>query len=241
MMYIEHIKSLDIEQALLCRPKGRIEHIAADNKIQVLTYKPLSSALPFLSYGFVKQVKEFKPDIIHTRLSSAAGIAGYWQKFINIPVISTFDKPAKSKYYSGASHCISCADWLKNYMINAQHIDSHKIDVIHNPVNASEFALNKDVRREFRSSLGISDDEIMFSGMGIYVHRKGFDVLIKAFARLRELYSGNRNLRLALIGGEGEHGMRRKYLKLAGELGVNVIMPDTFVQDVRKCGHLIYS
>lgn len=235
--YIEHIKSLEVfdtEQALLCRPGGEIEHYANDNGIMTLTFKPLISALPVISPGFVKAVKSFSPDIIHTRLSSAAYIAGYWQKFLKIPVVSTFDKPAKSKYYSGATHCISCAEWLKNYMVNIQGISAEKIDVIHNPVNAKKFMRDENIRKNFRESLGLNDNDILFSGMGIYIYRKGFDILIKAFAEVKKLYSGSENLHLALIGGDGEKNMRENYLHLADELGVKLIMPEKFVDDVRK-------
>lgn len=233
--YIEHLKSLeafDIEQALLCRPGGKMEQTAKKNGILAFTWRPLISGMPFLSPGFLKILHDFSPDIIHTRLSSAAGIAGFWKKFHNIPIVSTFDKPAKAKYYVNSSHCISCAEWLKNYMVNSQGMDENKITVIHNPVDTVKFSRNEEKRREFRKSLGLNDDDILFSGMGIYVHRKGFDVLIRAFARVCDSYKGEYKLRLAIIGGGGESGMRENYLRLAGELGVKIILPDEFVEDV---------
>ena len=235
--YIDSIKALEafgIEQALMCRPGGEMESCARENGIETLTFRPLAAAVPVLSPGFVRKVKAFAPDIIHTRLSSAAYIAGYWQKSMKIPVISTFDKPAKAKYYAKASCCISCAEWLKNYMADSQGMEAAKIDVVHNPVNAQKFARDDNIRKEFRQTLGLSDDDILFSGMGIYVHRKGFDILIKAFAKARELYTGSETLKLALIGGGGEKGMRESYVSLAESLGVKLIMPDNFVQDVRK-------
>ena len=228
--YIEHILSLDAESALLCRP-GEMEHLARENGITTLTYTPTVASLPFLARGFVRAVRAFNPDIIHTRLSSAAFIAGYWSRKLGVPVVSTFDKPAKAKYYVHASHCISCASWLKDYMVSTQHMNPAKITVIHNPVKASRFACDDDTRRSFRRELGLSDNDVLFSGMGIYVHRKGFDVLIRAFAKVHEAYP---DAKLALIGGEGEPGMKDSYSRLAGELGVSVIMPEVFVQDVRK-------
>ncbi len=235
--YIAHIKSLEafgIEQALLCRPGGELEHEAKQNGLQVFTWQPLIAGMPFLSPGFMKIVRNFSPDIIHTRLSSAAGIAGFWKKFHHIPLISTFDKPAKAKYYVHASHCISCAEWLKNYMVHSQGMDAKKITVIHNPVDTERFSRDEEKRIEFRKTLGLSDDEILFSGMGIYVHRKGFDILIRAFRRVCDSYHGREKLRLAVIGGGGETGMRENYLRLANELNVKIILPDEFVEDVRK-------
>lgn len=235
--YIEHIKSLEgygIEQYLLCRKGGNLESCANDNGIPVFTWRPLISGMPVLSPDFLRLIREIKPDIIHTRLSSAAGIAGFWRKYHHVPVVSTFDKPAKEKYYARSSRCISCAEWLRDYMVNNQGMNPSVIDVVHNPVNAARFSPDLDIRRDFRKSLGLSENDILFSGMGIYIHRKGFDVLIRAFAKVCSEYGGNETLRLALIGSEGEKGMRENYMRLSAELGVNVIMPDSFVSDVRS-------
>ena len=231
--YIEHIKMLEnfgVESFLLCRPGGEMEKAGLENKIKTFTWRPLISNLPVLSPGFVKLIKKISPDLIHTRLSSAAGIAGFWKKFHNVPVISTFDKPAKAKYYKNSSHCISCASWLKNYMVNFQGLDAKKIDVVHNPVDAKKFSRDETKRKEFRKILKIADDEILFSGMGIYIYRKGFDILIRAFAEVKKFFGEKIKIKLALIG-SGEE--RENYLKLAGSLGVKIIMPSGFVKDVR--------
>lgn len=255
--YVEHIKllaKLGAEPALICRPGGRsqagafcaardtgaslpggdIERAALDNDIPVSTWRPFIAAVPRLSPGFVSLVRSISPDVIHTRLSSAARIAGCWRRVCGVPVIATFDKPAKAKYYRNIDQFISCAEWLKRYMSEREGIDAGKIDVVHNSVDLSRFSRDSAVRRETRRTLGISDEDIVFAGMGIYIHRKGFDILIKAFAELcRERRS--ENLRLALIGGGGESGKREEYLRLAGELGVadRLIMPASFLQDAR--------
>ncbi|MBQ6918834.1 MAG: glycosyltransferase family 4 protein [Synergistaceae bacterium] len=236
--YVEHIESLGrcgIEQVLLCRPGGDVERTARESDIPVFTWKPLASGMPLLSPSFVKLVNKIKPDIIHTRLSAAAGIAGFWKKNYGhrVHFVPTFDKPAKAKYYAHSSRCISCAQWLKDYMVNAQGMNPEIIDVVHNPVNAARFSRDSETRAKFRKSLGLSENDVLFSGMGIYIKRKGFDVLIKAFAEVCHKWNGSETLRLALIGAEGEKGMRESYMRLSRELGVNVIMPDSFVKDVR--------
>ena len=66
--------------------------------------------------------------------------------------------------------------------------------------------------------------------MGIYIHRKGFDILIKAFAEVKKFFGEKIKIKLALIG-SGEE--RENYLKLADSLGIKIIMPDGFVKDVR--------
>ncbi len=231
--YLEHIKLLEnfgVESALLCRPGGYVERTAEDFKIKTLTFKPLIASVPIFSPGFKSVVKNFKPDIIHTRLSSAAMIAGFWSKNLNVPVISTFDKPAKAKYYKNSVHCIACSEWVKNYMVQNQNINPEKISVVYNPVDANKFKRDDLTRKNLRKKLNVSDDEILISGMGIYIYRKGFDVLIKAFA---QVYKSHKNIKLALIGGDGEKGKREEYLKLAEDLGIKIILPDEFVKDVK--------
>ena len=98
--YIEHIKllaELGAEPVLVCRPCGDVERAARDNDIPVRTWRPLIAAVPQLSPGFVRLVREISPDIIHTRLSSAARIAGCWREACGVPITATFDKPAKAK------------------------------------------------------------------------------------------------------------------------------------------------
>ena len=231
--YIAHMKALaglGVEQTLLCRAGDNLERLARKNGIPVRTWRPLTSALPRLSPGFAGIVKELSPDIIHTRLLSAAGIAGTWRSKLGIPVVATFDKPGKAKYYKNIDRYISCASWLKQYMAEHEGLPAGKIDVVHNPADTARFAGRESNRNEARALLNIADDEILISGMGIYIHRKGFDVLLRAFAKLRP---GRKKLRLALIGGGGDQ--REAYLKMAGELGIrdNLLLPEQFVKDVR--------
>lgn len=231
--YIAHMKALaglGVEQTLLCRAGDNLERLARESGIPVRTWRPLTSALPLLSPGFAGIVKELSPDIIHTRLLSAAGIAGTWRSKLGIPIVATFDKPGKAKYYKNIDRYISCASWLKQYMAEQEGLPAARIDVVHNPADTVRFAGRENNRNEARALLNIADDEILISGMGIYIHRKGFDVLLRAFAKLRP---GGKKLRLALIGGGGDQ--RETYLKMAGELGIrdNLLLPEQFVTDVR--------
>ena len=198
--YIAHMKALaglGVEQTFLCRAGDNLERLARENGIPVRTWRPLTSALPLLSPGFAGIVKELSPDIIHTRLLSAAGIAGTWRSKLGIPIVATFDKPGKAKYYKNIDRYISCASWLKQYMAEQEGLPAARIDVVHNPADTARFAGRESNRNEARALLNIADDEILISGMGIYIHRKGFDVLLRAFAKLRP---GGKKLRLATSG-----------------------------------------
>jgi glycosyltransferase involved in cell wall biosynthesis len=221
---------LGVQQTLLCRSGDDLVRLAQESGISVRTWRPLAAAVPMLSPGFVRIVKELSPDIIHTRLLSAAGIAGAWRSHLGIPVVATFDKPGKAKYYKNIDQYISCAHWLKQYMSEHEGLPAEKIDVVHNPADTERFAGSESNRKAARALLNIVDNEVLVSGMGIFIHRKGFDVLLRAFARL---CPERKKLRLALIGGGGDQ--REAYLKLADELGIRdkLLIPERFVEDVR--------
>ena len=231
--YIAHMKAmaeLGVEQTLLCRAGDDLERLAKENGIPVWTWKPLTAAVPQLSPGFVSIVKEIAPDIIHTRLLSAAGIAGTWRSRLGIPIVATFDKPGKAKYYKHIDRYISCAGWLKDYMAEHEGLPAEKIEVVHNPADTARFSGRKAHRKEARAQLNLQDGEILISGMGIYIPRKGFDVLLRAFGKLCQKHD---NLRLALIGGGGDQ--REAYLKLADEMHFRdrLLLPEHFLKDVR--------
>jgi len=162
MPYIAHMKAmagLGVEQTLLCRSGETLERLAKENEIPVRTWKPLTAAVSQLSPGFVSVVKEIAPDIIHTRLLSAAGIAETWRSRLGIPIVTTFDKPGKAKYYENIDRYISCAGWLKDYMAEHEGLPAEKIEVVHNPADTARFSGQAAHRNESRALFHIEDDE----------------------------------------------------------------------------------
>ena len=184
--YIQLISYLDasgVDNILMCNPGGTLSAKARAKGIKVLEYKPVLPAVPLFSRKAGEIILKTAPDIIHTRLSSASLIGGYWGKRLDIPVISTIDKFAKIKYnrFSDVSVAVSSSikDWMKGYGYK-----SEKIEVIPNPVDVKFYSLNQEVRDETRKKWGIEDNEIVIAGAGRFEHEKGFDVLIKAVERL---------------------------------------------------------
>ena len=226
--YMKHIKTLEafgIKNIFMCRP-GHAEKCARENEIETYTFKPFMPSVPLLSFEFKRFIEKIKPDLIHTCLSSSAAIAGFWGHYLKIPVVSAFNKSEKPKYYSNSNYYVACAEWLKDYMVNAQNFPPEKISIISNPVDTEFFQPDLLLRDKFRQELGLAEDEILIAGMGFYTEQKGFDVLIKACENL--------NVTLVLIGTEStEKGMREKYDFLAKSHNVNLIMPAGFVKDVR--------
>ena len=106
---LSELKKSGCENIIVCRPGGTFSDMLRDSGFDVREYKPLLSSMPETSKGFRNILHDVKPDIIHTRLSSAAYIGGYWGKKFHIPVLSTVDKYPKRKYYDNASLILPCS------------------------------------------------------------------------------------------------------------------------------------
>lgn len=168
------------------------------------------------------------PDIVHTRLSDAAAIAGYWGQTLGVPTIGMFDKPAKAKYYRHCDHYTSCSRWVKDYMTD-QGIPEDRVDIVYNSVDVGRYARDAAARNEFRRANAIDEGDVVFVGAGRFDESKGFDVLIRAFAK----FSRQVEHSFLVLAGSGEE--RAAYVRLAAELGVQnrVLISKSFVYDIR--------
>ena len=232
--YIEHIKSLEgfgVENILLCRSGGNLEKLADENNIKFFAFKPLISNLPLLSPNFVKIVKKISPNIIHTRLSSAAGIAGFWKVFHHLPVISTVDKYPKLKYYKNSTYILPCSESVEKFMADSG-IPTDKMTAIHNSVNVKFYSRDEKIRNEIRKSENLDNNKICFLGMGRLTDWKGFDILLKGFAEFLKCQEYPQKF-ILWIAGDGEE--RENLENLAKELNINEHVKFLgFVDDVRK-------
>ncbi|MDR1651660.1 MAG: glycosyltransferase family 4 protein [Synergistaceae bacterium] len=218
-----------VDQALLCRPGGNMASAALANGVDAVAWKPFVSNLPVVNFGYPRIVSRLAPDIVHTRGSNAAGIAGFWGRFLKIPVVAILDGTHyKKKYYTGADYFTACSEAAKNSMAS-KGLDPRKIEVTYNSIDISKYRPDGAVREDFRRRLGLGAGDRAFVSAGAFRPIKGFDVFIKAFAALRER---GPNVKL-LLAGDGE--CKDSYLRLAGELGVSdsVVISDGFVPDIR--------
>jgi glycosyltransferase involved in cell wall biosynthesis len=229
--FVDLMKALErmgVSQVLLCGPGGDMEQEAVSRGIKIRTWRPAVSNMPLLCPQYAAIAKDIAPDIVHTRLSDAAAMAGFWNRLLKIPTIATLDKTAKAKYYRRADHYMACSAWIKDYMAH-QGLDPEKIDVVYNSIDAEKYARDDEVRKKFREGLRISPDEKIFAAAGIFRRNKGFDFLIRAFA---EFARSRCDVRL-LLAGDGEE--RKIYSGLVESLDVRdrVIISDGYVPDIR--------
>lgn len=199
-----------LEHVVVCRPGGTLKDRLVSEGFRVFEYKPAFPWLPPLCAAFGRILDEVRPCVIHTRLSSAAHIGGYWGAKKKIPVVSTVDKFPKGRYYTHSDVLIAVSTAVAKHL-KEQGFVSEDIKVIPNPVNVEDYKRDTDRRKDLRDKEGVQEGEIVILGMGRFVPWKGFDLLIRAVSSL----DVQRPLRLWLV---GDGPMKDELMKLARDV-----------------------
>lgn len=209
---LKKIREMDglVEHFIACRPGGALAGRARDEGFEVLGYRPMFAWSPVLCREFGSLLEEIRPDVIHTRLSSAAFIGSYWGKKKEIPVVATVDKFPKGRYYANSTLLIAPSTAVAKHM-ESQGFSTNRIRIIANPVAVKKYEPNLKEREKLRNQEDVKPSELVILGMGRFVSWKGFDLLIRAVGALRE----DRSISLWLV---GEGPMREELIKLAEEV-----------------------
>jgi glycosyltransferase involved in cell wall biosynthesis len=226
---IKELETRGVEQVFMCRSFGDMAAILKNQGIPVVIWEPLVTNFPPADFAYCRVIRSLKPDIVHTRGSSAAAISGFWGPFLGVPTIAMLDGTHyKKKYYRRADYLTACSETAKADMVR-QGISPEKIDVTYNSIDAGKYSSNQGAREKFRAGTGVSPDEKLFVAAGSFVGVKGFDLLIKAFADLRR----ERNDVKLLLAGDGEE--KNYYRRLIEELEISksVIISESYVDDIR--------
>jgi glycosyltransferase involved in cell wall biosynthesis len=185
LQLLKYLEKCGVNNHVLCRPGGTLGKQVSENNIDLYTYKPLFSWLPQACFGVRRILNKIKPDIVHSRLSSAAFIGGFWGNRMHIPVVSTIDKYPKRKYYDHSTKLIPCSNAIATHMKKQGFSDSD-MQVIFNPVNVIEYRRDVLQRKQIRETNGIQETDLVFLAAGRLVDWKGFDTLLQACSRLEK-------------------------------------------------------
>lgn len=230
--WISLLKELErsgVENHVLCAPGGTLSSLLRENSIQCTEVETLLPALPAFARDFKTALDRLSPDLLHTRLSAAARIGGYWGKRKELPVVSTVDKFAKIKYYRNSDRLIACSEAVALHL-RKQGVAAEKISVIYNGIQTEAFEANSTLREEKRKTAGLTADEILITAAGRFDEGKGFNILLEAFAKLKQK-SSSKKFRLMLMG-SGPYEERYKSFIETEKLRQDVIMTG-FVADIR--------
>lgn len=223
---LKELSKLGVENHVLCRDGGSLTERLKENSIPFFHSTPYFQWAPWLARDVGRVIDAVKPDIIHTRLSSAARLGGYWGNKKRIPVVSTVDKYPKAKYYRNAGLIIGCSSAVTSHM---RSLGFHEglLRTVLNPVLMDRYVRQAAVRESHRASLGVSADEFVIIGMGRLVDWKAWDDYLRAIA----LVPAALKCRFWLVGSGDEE---RKLVKLASDLDISdrvTFFP--FMKDVR--------
>lgn len=199
LQLISYLENKGVRNHILCRPGGSLTKLVMNDNIGLSTYKPFVSAMPQLCLGVSAIIRQINPDLIHTRLSSAAMIGGYWGRRNSVPVVSTIDKYPKKKYYRYSEKLIPCSSAIASHMKKQGFSDS-EMQVIFNPVNVDEYREDPQTRVNFRDKQRINEKDFVILGAGRLISWKGFDTLLDACLELQNKSTVARDWKLWLAG-----------------------------------------
>ena len=216
-----------IDNYVVCKSGGTLSQRLSEKGIAHTEYDVAIAWLPWMARGFGDILKVINPDIIHTRLSSAALIGGWWGKKKHIHIAETLDKRAKIKYYRNADVLFCCSTFVKNDIVQ-QGFDERRTCIIHNPIDFSYYRKDIKIRNKVRRQMKISDEIKIIIAAGRFEPGKGFELLINAYAKIIPAHP---NTRLILL---GDGPLKEEYYRLACEHNVdNMLLMPGFIRDIR--------
>lgn len=158
---------------------------------------------PFARRRLRKVLAEFNPVVVHTHLARASQLGATAAASLSIPVMCKLHNYVKLKYYRYVDCFNATTRAQRDYLLD-QGMDATAVVQI--PNFSRQPAV--DAARAPRP------DAPLIASYGRMVHKKGFDLLIQAFAALRQAHPGAR----LVIGGDGPE--KSSLHTLAETLGV---------------------
>lgn len=134
-----------------------------------------------------------------------------------------------------SDHIICVTEFAKRVITQIYNVDESKISIIYNGLKPhKKYNISKN-KSEIKSMLGFYPQERIILFVGLIDHRKGLDIIIKAFGSIKHLY---KDLRLVIIG-DGNYGyyleLAQKYMgriNFAGKMSRNEILKFYYISDI---------
>lgn len=213
MPWIQLLKELEkwgVENHVVCRSGGTLSDELTRENVEHSTYTPVAQWLPSVAFGLGRLIDRVKPDLIHTRLSAAAALGGYWGQKKKIPVLSTFDKYPRARYYRHSDVLIGCSSAVTAHVRSLGLKHAFLTETVLNPVLSERYSRDDETHRRFRRRHSVDDDETVVLGMGRFVAWKAWDDYLRAVA----LLSTDVKARFWLVGSGPEEARLKKLARL---------------------------
>jgi glycosyltransferase involved in cell wall biosynthesis len=223
----EVVTSLDparYEQSVVYFHGGPYEQLFKDKNIPVIAINGcLFRYDPLFWYRFYKEVKKFKPDLLHTLLwmANVAGrLIGYFLKIPTCSVIHnnvTQDGAVRSAidYITLGFHdvIIAVSPEVKDSLCKRNiKLKSENIHIISNGICVDRYASAAIAARNQRAVFNSTDNHFVIGSVGRFVPVKQYDLLLYSFAQIHQLFP---HAILMLVGtGPLEHSLRKLAVSL---------------------------
>ncbi len=196
-------------------------------KIPIVSFPKWLTTISFAWFA-QRQIRRGHFDLVHSHerifaadLFTLHGVPHrYWIDQVRRKRMSLYDRATawverKLVLESGCRKFVAVSHLTRDIFLQEYLIDPEKVAVIHPGVELSDYRRkNKDdVRHAVRSSLGISENELVMVFASMNFEIKGLDDIIASLGRLQKQVP---RFKLVVAG----KGNAKKYRKIAGEAGV---------------------
>ncbi len=226
-------KKGDIEKELT-KLKIRYFHIPSPKTVKFRHFIPMflfqKKLLAFL--------KEEKPDLIYANNFFSVKLSADTANFLKIPLIwhkhIIIDKTHNSymarqiRHFSKMVRKIICVSKAVRDSLAALGVDENKLITVHNGIEIKDFKGRSQIQK-IRKKYGFKDN-FMAGSVGFLRSNKGFDILIKAAALIKEK---NKDIKFLIIGKGEDNDVKTEHelKKLAEYLGLSDTLVFTGYQD----------
>ena len=213
-------------EALIASGGGRLEPDAARSGIRHFkapldTSSELNPRLLSAYRRLAALVEEENISLVHAQTRVAQVLAWALHKSRGVPWITTCHGEFKRRFFRRAmplwgERVIAVSPSVERHLREDWGVDAGRIRVIPHGMEMPA-ARAENIRGAIRKKWGVPDDARVVGALGRLSGVKGFDVLVRAFGRLKD----NNSLYL-VIAGEGEEGPALRRLAEAGGLAERV-------------------
>lgn len=178
----------------------------------VVEHLPMHGFLDIASMLRLARIaRRTKADIIHGHLTRGAHYAGIAGRLSGIPSIATAHSTNAGKHFGRVKRIIAASSAVRTFLLERGYPDE-RIEVIHHGLDIP--ALPPTTRDAYRARYGIPPDAVIFGMVARFVHDKGQDTVLKAFA------DAGIPGRLLLVG-DASSPWGKAMRQLAGELALD--------------------
>jgi glycosyltransferase involved in cell wall biosynthesis len=176
--------------------------------------------------GLVRLVRREKVDLMQSHLLGSNVYCSLAGMITRRPVVATFhgvidlgrqNKLSGAKYgaiNAGVDNVIAVSEELRSNLLARTSIKPEKISVICNGVRTAEYQRPRSP--ELRNRFGWAEDDIIIGSLGNIRPAKGYDILLRAAAILKQ---GDPSLRF-VVAGQGKGRLFEELLRLRSQLGL---------------------